>query len=261
MDTSSSEYTFAFPVFLTDEFEGGRLNITGEVIGTAFFLLETIMITAGHVVQEIEAASPRIAVVGLVEPGSGRIKAAPVKSYELLPCDIAVLNVEFVIPESSNWFHSVKWSQAPLNPFDPVRAAGFPYGMHRVDEKLSLVQRAFQGHIVSHLYEFKPPGAKGGAFPAYEVSFPAPRGLSGVPLLKSAGTLHVFGVIIGNSESKMLVYRSEEKLEEQRETTVVEQYDTVRFGIAVTADYILGCHSELLGSSVREFLQARDHLI
>ena len=41
-------------------------------------------------------------------------------------------------------------------PEDQVRSMGFPYGTLRVDNKLKLVQRVFQGHIVSGIIEFKP---------------------------------------------------------------------------------------------------------
>ena len=131
---------------------------------------------------------------------------------------------------------------------------GFPYGTLRVDEKLKSVQRVFQGYVVSRIIEFKPVGVSGNPYAVYELSFAAPRGLSGAPLLNAAGSLLLHGMVIAHSESKMIVFHSEEVVKEAWETTVVEHHEVLRLGVAVTADHILGSESRLLGGLVRDFL-------
>ena len=256
----NSGYSVAFPVFLAEEVQGEPFQLTGETIGTAFALPQSYVLTAGHVGREIKAAAPRIGVVGLSDPSSPALKGARVVDVEALDGDVAVLKVAFPSVDSARWFHTLKWQQIPLNPFDQVRSMGFPYGTLRVDNKLKLVQRVFQGHVVSRIIEFKPLGAAGRPFAVYELSFAAPRGLSGAPLLNCVGSRTLHGMIIGNSESKMVVFHAEEIVKEAAATTVVEQSEVLRLGIAVTADHILGCRSDLLGGNVRGFLEATGKL-
>lgn len=107
---------------------------------------------------------------------------------------------------------------------------------------------------MSRLTEFKPVAWAGPAFPAYELSFAAPRGLSGAPLLNTRGTVFLHGVVIGNSQSRVPVFRSEERVSDGSSATIVEQYEALTLGIAVEASTILTQTSKLLGKSVREHL-------
>jgi hypothetical protein len=118
--------------------------------------------------------------------------------WEQLDADIALLHVEFVVAGSDRWFNRFKWREPPVEPFERIRVVGYGHGMYRVDDRESLVVRAFQGHVVSRLDEFKPVGRAGSAFPVYELRSRMPRGLSGAPLLNSQGAVFVHGVVIGN---------------------------------------------------------------
>ena len=113
---------------------------------------------------------------------------------------------------------------------------------------------------MSRLDEFKPVGWAGSAFPVCELSFAMPRGLSGAPLLNSQGAVFVHGVVIGNSEARMLVFRSEERLTHGAVVAVVEQYEALTLGIAVEAKAVLTQTSTLLGKTIREHL-VEHHLI
>ena len=216
------------------------------------------MLTAKHVLVEASSRGHQI-VVGLQAP-NGFFKAARVVQSEQLDADIALLDVEFVVAGSDRWFNRFKWREPPVEPFERIHVVGYGHGMYRVDDRESLVVRAFQGHVVSRLDEFKPVGWAGSAFPVYELSFAMPLGLSGAPLLNSQGAVFVHGVVLGNSEARMLVFRSEERLTHGAVVAAVEQYEALTLGIAVEAKAVLTQTSTLLGKTIREHL-VEHHLI
>lgn len=245
-------YTLSFPVFSGLDVSGERFKIEGEVLGTAFSLGDDFMITAGHVLREAQARGHSI-VVGLSQP-DGFFKAAKVTDSEQLQADISIFKVNYVYPESRNWFHGLKWRDNSLNPYCRIRSVGYGFGMHTVDDEKQVIVRGFEGHIVSVLSIFKPIGWIGKPFEVYELSFLAPCGMSGAPLLNSMGNVEVQGIIIGNSQSKMLVFRHEEKIKDSGNYTSVEQYEVLNLGIAVTAKVVLQQNSRLLGGSIRDYL-------
>lgn len=246
----------SLPVFSAVEVPEELFKVEGEVMGTAFALGGEYMLTAGHVVTALASTPQRCGVVGLVSPDGSGIKAAKITEHELLNSDLALLRVEFVVPGSQDWFHRFKWREEALNPFEPVRTVGYGYGLQTIDDTKKVIVRGFTGHVVAALDAFKPPGWSGAAFPVYELSFTAPRGLSGAPLLNGSGKVAVLGVIIGNSESKMVVFRSEEHTNEVGATTSFEQYEALTLGIAVQAGEVLRQSSRLLSSTLGEHLKA-----
>jgi hypothetical protein len=248
----TSGYAVALPVFASVPAPCGSYMIEGEVCGSAFALGGEYMLTARHVLVEASARGYQ-AVVGLKAP-DGFWKAARVVQSEELDADIALLRVEFLVAGSDAWFNRFRWREPPLEPFELVRVVGYGYGIHRVDERQSVVVRGFQGHVVSLLNEFKPIGWSGPAFPAYELSFSTPRGLSGAPVLNSQGAVFIHGVVIGNSESRMLVFRFEERLTEGSVASTLEQYEALTLGIAVAAKTVLRQTSTLLKKTLREHL-------
>lgn len=248
----TSGYSITLPVFASVPATGEAYRIEGEVCGSAFALGGEYMLTARHVLVEASAGGHQ-AVVGLQAP-DGFLKAARVVQSEQLDADIAILRVEFVVVGSDKWFNRFKWREPPVEPFEPIRVVGYGYGIHRVDDRQSLVVRGFQGHVVSRLNEFKPIGWAGSPFPVYELSFTTPRGLSGAPVLNTQGTVFVHGVVIGNNQSRMLVFRSEERVTEGVVATTVEQYEALTLGIAVEAKTVLAQTSTLLGKTIREHL-------
>lgn len=257
----TSGYSVSLPVFSAEMTGKQEFKLSGEIRGTCFSIGENYMLTAGHVASGLSCVPGSCAVVGLSNPDSRYFKGALVDDIEALSCDIGLLRVKFIVPESADWFYSLKWAEHDLNPFDNVRCLGFAYGMHTVEDSKSCVQRAFQGHIVSNLLQFKPLRYKGKPFAVYELSFGAPRGLSGSPLLNSHGTLTLNGLIIGNSESRMLVFQSEEREASEKSETIVEQYESLSLGIAVRADQIFKLNSRILGTTIGEYLRSRKLVI
>jgi trypsin-like peptidase len=256
----TSGYSITLPVFAAKPVENERFLTQGQVQGSAFSLGGDVMLTAMHVVAEISRSDIQAMVVGIQTP-DGYFKAAYISDIEDLGADLALLRVDFVIPESINWFNKLSWSRVSLDPFTPVRTVGYAYGTHIIDEKISVIVRGFQGEIVSHLNEFRPLTMKGPPFTASELSFLAPRGLSGSPLLNAQGTVQIHGMIIGNTDTRMMVFRSEERIQESGNTTVVEQYEALVLGVAVSADEILTKHSNLLGMTIEEHLAQHKLLV
>lgn len=252
-------YSVSFPVLLARPNQLNQFHVEGEVQGTAFSLGEDFMITAGHVVKSLELTQDQCICLGVVEDTF--LKAVRVKEFELLEKDIALLKVDYIYPGSEHWFHRLKWLDSDLNPFSIIRTMGYAYGMHRVDDHQSIVNRCFEGHIVSRLVSFKPVGSQLQPFSAYELSFLVPRGLSGAPVISSGGELVVQGIVIGNTQTRMMVFRSEERIEETNQTTAVEQYDALTLGVAVTAREVMGLDSNLLGVSIRSHLENNGLLV
>jgi hypothetical protein len=141
---------------------------------------------------------------------------------------------------------------------EEARTIGYAYGLQEVDGEKTIVTRAFQGRLVARVNRFKPLGHRGDVFPVYEMSFAAPRGLSGSPLLSAQGSIVVHGLMIGNSDSRMLVFASQETVQESRETTRVEHYESLSLGIATQGPFIMSLESRLLGTTIERHLEAQE---
>jgi hypothetical protein len=138
--------------------------------------------------------------------------------------DLAAL----AIPNAVN--APLTWDTRDLLLLDAVSAAGYPFALDTATSTVAF--RAFAGHIVG-----KRPLPRFSARPAcYEVSFPAPRGLSGSALLHAGA---VIGCVIGNESMRMDVFREAELLDEGVVTSRVERYEGLSVGLAVRADVIL----------------------
>jgi hypothetical protein len=251
-------YSMASPILCAEDSSGEQRAI-GEVRGSAFSIGGDYFLTAGHVARAA-AACPGGAVA-VVPDSRGDLRPARIVDSEILEGDVGLLRADVATigsasMDSSGSFYCLQWQTKQLNPFEIVRVVGYAYGVHTVDERRSLVVRGFQGHVTSHLMEFKPVGWKGSPFPVYELSFVAPLGLSGAPLLNASGTVQVHGVVIGNSESRMLVHRSDERLTEEGAVSTLENYEVLTLGIAVDASYVLALRSNLLGKPIRDHLEA-----
>jgi len=245
-------YSMTLPIFQAEVRAGSVVPIPTALVGTCFALGDTYMITAGHVAATTTDVENRVLVVGVYRPDN-KFDIARVIDIEPLTGDVAILRVHFESSQIEGRFNRFRWNETPLNPFTQVRSVGYAYGVHNVEEQRFTIVRGFEGHIVSRLAQFKPLGMSGAAFGVYELSFGAPRGLSGSPLLNAQGTVTIHGVVIGNSQSRMMVFREEERVQ-TGQTRIVEQYEMLTLGVAVTASEILAQESELLEGTIRNHL-------
>ena len=261
-----SGYSMVLPLLPARSDAPGGAAVDGGIFGTCFSIGGPFMLTAGHVAATAPFEANRRLIAAIQTPDGMAFKAAEVVQCEQLTADIGLLKVQFHYPESASWIRRLAWSERHLLPFEVVRTAGYPYGLHITEEHgNALVVRGFQGQVVASIQHFKPQGMKGPLFAIYELSFMAPRGLSGAPLMNANGVPVVHGVVIGNSESKMLVFRSEERETEKEEseqekkekTSSFEQYEALSLGIAVTAAQVFALESKMLGGTVRQHLSTQ----
>jgi hypothetical protein len=89
------------------------------------------------------------------------------------------------------------------------------------------------------------------------LSFSAPRGLSGAPLLTNDELAVVKGVVIGNSQSKMQVLSETERQSGSDWGKTTEVYESMSLGVAVRSVVVASLHSLLLGRTIGDHL--REH--
>ncbi|NVE01196.1 trypsin-like peptidase domain-containing protein [Massilia sp. BJB1822] len=257
--TELTTYSISIPVHIADEREGQLYPGKSAVLGTAFPIGDAFLLTAGHVARELnEAKSSNRGqpAVGLFHPESFCQILVRIVETEILEGDIGVLRVEFSELSQKTWLFPLHWTLRFVNLGSPVRTPGYAYADHTVGDEHFIIQRSFQGSIVSQIGKYIPNGMKGIPFGVYETSFASPRGHSGAPLLLGNG--RVIGIVIGNSKSRMLILDAEEVSTDGQTTTLIEQYESLALGISVEAKFILNLHSKLLGKTIQSWLESKD---
>jgi hypothetical protein len=246
-------YDFGCPVLGVRGNRETGLRIEGEIRGTAFPVGGPYMLTAGHVIEGFGGDPDFTPVIVLYGPDH-RFSPAVIVATEVIGSDVGILRLEFIKDGSDSWLKPLRWGAEPLWGFEEVRSVGYPFGFRITPDERAIVVRGFEGHIVAWNRNFKPAGYAGGSFPVYELSFAAPRGMSGALIYNAEGEPRVQGVVIGNSETSMLVLSSEERVTTPSATTIVEQYDRLRLGIAVQGPHLRTLSSRLLGLTIGEHL-------
>jgi len=237
------------PIVLADRLEGSLYSVTGDILGTCFSIGGGFCLTAGHVANEIRhRPASKLAVIGFRQ--EGRWIGAEVAECEVLGADVGVLKFMFAEGVEGSDAPTFAWSVQPLPLLATVKSIGYPFGSTFVDNQLFINPRAFQGHVVSSLSRYQPVGFEGAPFVVYELSFAAPRGLSGAPLLFGEAPTVVRGLVIGNSQSEMRVHQSTERISEVESKTTVEHFEWLRLGVAVQSPHAASLNSALLGGSV-----------
>ncbi len=194
------------------------------VYGTSFALGQGYFLTAAHTLRN--AASR-----GTVALGHRTTACQVIESEYFDDIDLALLRCTRLrdAPVFPVDFEPLAW-------FAPVQACGYPLAVD--PQRLTLVIRAFRGTIVVRRELYGIP-----SLPAqpegYELSFSAPQGLSGAPLLNLRGAVPaVSGVIVANQRSEA-------------------EGDVTQFGIAVDIRELLRRRSTLLDGWISERLYDR----
>jgi len=212
--------------------------------GTAFGIGPDVFVSASHVAKA--ALQYPVPCIGFLAQGPDspehRIWAkAPIEDAETHDdLDLALLKCR------GRPYAVLPWRVKRLNLLDPVISGGFPYGHD--PENLRLFSRMYSGHVSAH-YPFLEFKAKPDV---YELSFSAPRGLSGAPLmiLVPGGSPEVVGYVFGNGKSSMLVASDAEVVREGNKETIVERYESLSYGLAVSSYSVLDVHSNLLKTTI-----------
>jgi trypsin-like peptidase len=160
------------------------------VYGTAFPIGGGLFVTASHVIADVEADG--FPALSMLVPGE------PLRAYRVNATarysafDLGLLRSE-----------SPRLRDLPSMPIDFDRtlgmmldasAVGFPLAMD--PEHLTVTPRAFSGRVVARRRMTQLPGQPMG----YEVSFYAPRGLSGAPLVSTGyGVPRCYGYMVQQS--------------------------------------------------------------
>ena len=207
-----------------------------QVLGTCFSISGDLFISAAHVIRD--ALTYPWAGIGFpyegVWQGSAFLDSEIQEDFDI---GIVKAEVPTCVP--------LKWSSNDLYMLQSVRTVGYPYALEFTPPQINI--RSFMGYVVSNQ---KFPDLK--AQPRiYELSFQAPRGLSGAPLF--AGE-NVNGLVIGNRTTEMLIYRNKETVKDEQKETVVETYEALELGIAEQSSSILDIPFKMIGCTLRQLL-------
>jgi hypothetical protein len=237
------------PVLVGRRGEHGGYNVLGDILGTCFSIGGGFCMTAGHVVRELKARSSE-AIPLIATPNENTWVAVDIQDSEVLGADIGILKCLSII----QLIPALKWDKENLKVLAGVESFGYPYGTYIVDSERMIIARAFKGEVACTLPRFKPIGFDGAAFSVHELSFQAPRGLSGAPLLNEGASGIVKGVVIGNSQSEMILSFETEKESSGEQVHSVERVERLTLGIAVRAIEIAALTSNLLEGTVSDHL-------
>jgi hypothetical protein len=237
-------YSHVFPLTAGPErFENGvyRTIIT-QVAGTAFSIGRGIFLTAAHVAHNTSEHQRRL---GYVDKDKNLIGVLVQDAEVLDGLDIALLRVP-ELPAAPPF----RWASHDLARLEQVFAAGYPFALD--NEAMVVSARAFIGHV-SGVRTFSKLAL---APQVYELTFQCARGLSGAPLCIWGKRPDVAGVVIGNQSTEMNVFTDREEIVEGT-TTIVQRYEAMQLGVAVSSTAILALHSKLLGTTIGAHLSAQ----
>jgi hypothetical protein len=179
--------------------DGGVEALKPVIYGTAFPILPGLFVTAGHVASDVRVDG----IPGLVQITEQReVKVSEITRFEVFTgIDLALLecpSLRHLIPMPLEF-------DRELTLLDPAYAIGYPLALD--PEWVTVVPRAFRGHVVTRRELYQLAGQPAG----YELSFHAPQGLSGAPVVSHVqGDQRCYGYIIqqatlGSGDEKAVV--------------------------------------------------------
>lgn len=238
--------THAFPIYGMKTIEGNLQPY--EIHGTSFYIGRNLFLTALHVTQYArQSEQTRIGYLGQAQPGCVKLHNYEIVE-EFINSDLALIKCDEILTYE-NKPQAIKWSGIELLIFEEVRAMGYPHGYDAF--KGFTNSRGFLGTLVGELdFERSELDAR-----CYELSFQAPKGLSGSALLDKNYKIH--GVVIGNNEKEMFVFQDKFIIHEAgKQIERHEIKNEVTFiGLAVSERHIFRLHSKYLGMSFHEYLR------
>jgi hypothetical protein len=259
MKASLSGYDLAFPLMTGVQGKApGLFDSNNEILGTAFLLGAGYLLTAAHVAIALQASGV-LPLLAVPRPGEeGLASVSIIDDIEILPHDIAILHVP-VRGDPTTIEPVLPWFAGEITPFDDIWSIGFPYGLISRGNLQQFQLRVFRGHAVGNPANYELPTDRGRTTAVYELSFQAPRGLSGAPLLAGAQSpgFTIAGLVVGNSSQSMVVHTETEIDSSGEREVIVQRHESLHLGIAVQARQILELPSRLLGSTVGRHLAAR----
>lgn len=176
-----------FPIFALKRDADGAQTTSPVIYGTAFPIAPGVFLSAGHVLRD--ASADGVPVLSRIPSPSGPRLFQPFRlQFNIFTgIDLAVLKCEGladIVPLPLDFDRT-------LTIGDEVSALGFPVAVDA--EWVSVVHRGFRGHVITRREFYHLNGQP----PGYELSFPAPRGLSGAPLVSRITGYHeCYGYVV-----------------------------------------------------------------
>ncbi len=237
---------YVFPIYGLRNKDGDMTPF--EIHGTCFCIGMPYFLTALHVVREAKTSEQ--SQIGYFEQlSSNCVNMSDYEVCEEFPeHDLAIIKSETIFTHNKKP-KTFNWKGNELLIFEDVRAMGFPLGYDAF--KGISIGRGYSGTILcSTPYERGELKTN-----CYELSFQAPKGLSGGVLIDKWYNIH--GMIIGNSEKSMNVfYEKREYEDEGKKVKQVEEVNQTTFiGLAVKETQIFKIDSEVLCMTIHDYLK------
>lgn len=201
--------------------------------------------TAGHTI--LNASKEKVCGIGFKKEMHWNV-ATWVDSEVNHGYDVAFVKVK--LPTPPKYF---EWSFDELDLLSNVQSWGFPHAYDIVNSEAG--HRALKGYVVAakvfHGCSGKPR--------SYELSFPAPEGLSGAPLIDER-SMQIKGIVVGTSSIETPI--SLDKIVERTVSTggtiekTESEYRSFCLGIAIQSKSLKDIKSRLLGGSLYEYLRS-----
>lgn len=252
----------AFPLMAGTESQPGFFDSNNQILGTGFYVGSGCLITAGHVIAALQAPGLKPLLVTPTPGEEGLTSVTVIQDLEPLRHDVGVIKVA-MRPGATASEPVVPWFADEVSAFDELWALGYPYGLLQAGGNQRLQIRCFRGHAVSNPSALELPTDGGRPARVYELSFQAPRGLSGGPLyvVLRENSVAVAGVIVGNSSQSMVVHSATEVDASAAVVTIVERHESLHLGIAVQASQLLELQSRILSGSLAGHLSRHGALL
>jgi hypothetical protein len=235
------------PILFGDRLDSATVGIK-QVFGTAFYIGNNLFLTAGHCLSKIEDG--QFLGVGYPQPPKTDLGLVPFKDGETFEeHDVGLVETVREVPH----VEAQKWRLDVVTALHDVWTVGYPHALD-ISDMGFVAQRAFKGHTVSHV-SFK--RLSGGFLDAYELSFMAPKGISGAPVF-SSDSATVLGLMLGMKETGMDVCREFEATDDGKTAEFVYYRQMMHYGIAVTAQSVAAIRSNKLGMTIGEYLKQQN---
>jgi hypothetical protein len=193
--------------------------------GTAFVPIDGVAVTCHHCVSNGE----REYAVHYPSVGSRPERVVPLKDITPHPSGFDLASARVALNPRA----PMRLASAPLGGFADVLTIGFPLTDRLREGESWLIEstaRCLKGYVVRPYLNTRHVGY--GPQPSYELDMPAPRGLSGAPLvLPAEDRLTIAGVVYGASD--MYTITEESHLEVTTGTAAFEVRRYASFGLAL----------------------------
>lgn len=240
-------YNLVFPVCSGEDLHmNGKLStVITQIAGTAFSIGNGMFLTAAHVIEQTSQNTRRI-----VREEEGNLVGFLPSDVEVIEgLDLAVMCAPDLTVENT-----IPWTTEAQARLSQVFSPGYPFAFD--NENLSVNARAFMGYVagINHFMKLENQPE------IYELAFDCPRGLSGAPVVIWGKQPQICGVVIGNKSTEMNVFTEREEVTEGN-TTIVERYEAMHLGVALSAGAVLNASFDILNGTVEEHLSGQGLIV